>query len=148
MQKKKQPSSRRNFLKHLTGTTLALGAGSLASFAAEEKNEEMILQYQKHFSSNDNINVALIGMGIMGNNNARAALKVPGIKMVAACDLYTGRLERAKELYGKDIFVTNDYRKTLERKDVDAVIISTCDQWHARITKAALQRGKHVYCEK
>jgi predicted dehydrogenase len=148
MQNKKHPSSRRNFIKNLTGTTLALSAGSLASFAAQEKNEELILHYQKRFSSNDTIKVAVIGMGIMGNNNANAALKVPGVELVAVCDLYTGRLERAKELHGKDLFVTNDYRKILARKDIDAVIISTCDQWHARITKDAFKAGKHVYCEK
>jgi predicted dehydrogenase len=148
MQNKKHSSTRRNFIKNLTGTTLALGAGSLASFAAQEKNEAQILQYQKRFSSNDKIRVAAIGMGIMGNNNANAALRVPGVELVAVCDLYTGRLERAKELHGKDLFVTNDYRKILARKDIDAVIISTCDQWHARITKDALKAGKHVYCEK
>ncbi|HET7118488.1 MAG TPA: Gfo/Idh/MocA family oxidoreductase [Hanamia sp.] len=147
MQKTKQ-SSRRKFLKELTGTTLAISAAPLASFATQAKKEEYILQYQKNFSSNDQINVAAIGMGIMGNHNVEAALKVPGVQLVAACDLYTGRLERTKELHGKDLFVTNDYRKILERKDIDAVIISTCDQWHARITKAALRAGKHVYCEK
>ena len=148
MQKQKQQSSRRNFLKQITGTTLALGAGSLASFAAEEKMEERIIQYQKNILANDRINVAVIGMGIMGNNNINTALKVPGVQFVAACDLYTGRLERAKELHGKDLFVTNDYRKILDRKDIDAVIIATSDHWHARITKEALQKGKHVYCEK
>ncbi len=148
MQNTSQQSTRRKFLKHLTGTTLAIGAGSLSSLAAQEKNEETILQYQKHFSSNDKINIAVIGMGIMGNNNAATALKVPGVEMVAVCDLYTGRLERAKELYGKDLFVTNDYRKILQRPGIDAVIIASCDQWHARITKDALKNGKHVYCEK
>ena len=147
MQKPKQ-SSRRKFLKQLTGTTLAITTASLASLAAQAKREEYILRYQKDFSSNDQINVASIGMGIMGNNNANAAIAVPGVKLVAACDLFTGRLERAKELHGKDLFVTNDYRKILERKDIDAVIISTADLWHARITKAALRAGKHVYCEK
>ena len=92
MRKNKQPSSRRNFLKQITGTTLALGAGSLASFAAEEKTEERIIQYQKKISPNDDVNVAVIGMGIMGYNNINTALKVPGVHMVAACDLYTGRL--------------------------------------------------------
>jgi predicted dehydrogenase len=144
----KSSSSRRKFLKQLTGTALAMGAGPVASLAAKENLETQILQYQKKFTANDAINIAVIGMGIMGNNNAASSLQVPGIKMVAACDLYTGRLERAKELYGKDIFTTNDYRKILERKDIDAVIIATCDQWHARITKDALKAGKHVYCEK
>ncbi len=148
MQKKKQSSSRRNFLKQITGTTLALGAGPLASFAAEEKIEERIIQYQKNILSNDKINVAAIGMGIMGYNNVNTALKVPGVQLVAACDLYTGRLQRSKEVYGNDLFVTNDYRKVLDRNDIDAVIISTGDHWHARITKEALQKGKHVYCEK
>jgi predicted dehydrogenase len=148
MQKKIQENSRRNFLKHLTASTIALGAGSLSSFAASEKREERILQYQKKFASNDKINLAVIGMGIMGNNNLRTSLKVPGVQLVAACDLYSGRLERAKEVYGKDLFVTNDYRKILDRKDIDAVIIATSDQWHARISKDALEKGKHVYCEK
>jgi len=148
MQKKKQASSRRNFLKQITGTTLSLAAAPLASFATEEKTEERILHYQKKITANDKINVAVIGMGIMGNNNITTALKVPGVQLVAACDLYSGRLERAKELHGNDLFVTNDYRKILDRKDIDAVIIATSDQWHARITKEALQKGKHVYCEK
>ena len=80
-------------------------------------------------------------MGIMGNININTALKVPGVQLVAVCDLYDGRLDRARELYGKDLFVTNDYRKILDRKDIDAVIIATGDHWHARITKEALQKG-------
>ncbi|MEO6289624.1 MAG: Gfo/Idh/MocA family oxidoreductase [Ginsengibacter sp.] len=148
MRKKQSSSSRRNFIKQLTGSSLALGAGSLASFAAGEKLEERIIQYQKKVSSNDQVNIAAIGMGIMGNNNTNTALKVPGIQLVAASDLYAGRLDRVKELHGKDIFVTNDYRKILDRKDIDAVLISVDDHWHARIAKEALQKGKHVYCEK
>jgi hypothetical protein len=58
----KSSSSRRKFLKQLTGTTLALGAGPLSSFAAQEKMEAQILQYKKKISSNDNINIGVIGM--------------------------------------------------------------------------------------
>ena len=148
MQTPKRESSRRKFLKHLGGTTLALSTGSLVSLAAQQSHEELILSFQKHVSANDKISIAVIGMGIMGNNNAATALNVPGVEVVAACDLYKGRLERAKELHGKDLFVTNDYHKILDRKDIDVVIIATCDQWHARITKDALKSGKHVYCEK
>jgi predicted dehydrogenase len=148
MQRKKQQTSRRNFIKQITSTTLALSAGSLAALAAGEKKEQRVIQYKKAFSPNDRINIAVIGMGIMGNSNLQTALKIPGVQFVAACDLYSGRLERVKEVYGKDIFLTKDYRIILDRKDVDAVIIATSDQWHSRITIEALRKGKHVYCEK
>lgn len=97
---------------------------------------------------NDTIQIALIGAGGMGQGDARSSTSLPGVKLVAACDLYTGRLERCKEVWGKDTFTTRDYREVLARKDVDAVIIATPDHWHARITKDALAAGKDVYCEK
>ena len=100
------------------------------------------------YGANDQINLALIGSGIQGIYDTKAALGVQGITLVAACDLYLGRLDRAKELWGDSIFVTQDYRKILERKDIDAVIIATPDHWHQKITIDALNAGKHVYCEK
>ena len=149
MSKRTTSSSRRNFIRQISGTTLALGLGSMSVFAAEDDQiQEQILRYQKSTSLNDRINIAVIGLGIMGHNNVNSALKVPGVQLVAACDLYSGRLERAKELFGNDIYLTKDYREILNRKDVDAVIIATGDHWHARITTEALQKGKHVYCEK
>jgi len=149
MSKRTTSSSRRNFIRQISGTTLALGLGSMSVFAAEDDQiQEQILRYQKSTSLNDRINIAVIGLGIMGHNNVNSALKVPGVQLVAACDLYSGRLERAKELFGNDIYLTKDYREILNRKDVDAVIIATGDHWHARITTEALQKEKHVYCEK
>jgi len=106
------------------------------------------LRYQKKFTANDQVNVAVIGFGIQGHMDVGTALKVPGVKLVAACDLYKGRLLNAKEMYGNDIFTTQNYQEILDRKDVDAVIIATSDHWHARITKEALKKGKHIYCEK
>ncbi|MEP7278072.1 MAG: Gfo/Idh/MocA family oxidoreductase [Bacteroidota bacterium] len=141
-------SSRRRFLQQLGTTTLLLGSSSLGKIAAAEKMEERILRYNKPVSANDTIRVAVIGCGIMGHNDLETALKVPGIELAAACDLYTGRLERMKELHGGDLFTTRDYREILERKDIDAVIIATSDNWHARISTAAMNKGKHVYCEK
>lgn len=144
----KHSSSRRKFLQKLSGSTLLLSAGSLSALALEEKAEKRILAYERKISSNDKIRVAGIGMGIMGFNDVNTALKVPGVEMVAACDLYTGRLERAKEVYGSSIFTTRDYREILNRTDVDAVIIATGDHWHARIAMDAMNQGKAVYCEK
>lgn len=147
MSKNKQ-ASRRNFLKKLGGSTLALAAAPLAGFAGEEKGEERILTYEKKISANDKIRIGVIGMGIMGYNDLNTALKVPGVELVAACDLYKGRLERAKELHGNNLFTTQDYRELLNRSDIDAVIVATSDNWHARISEDALKKGKAVYCEK
>lgn len=141
-------SSRRTFVKNFGSATLALAAAPLAGLAGELKTDERLIPYNRKVSANDKIRVAAIGMGIMGYNNVRTALKVPGVELAAACDLYTGRLERAKELFGKSLFVTRDYREILNRKDIDAVIVSTSDNWHARISREALLSGKAVYCEK
>jgi predicted dehydrogenase len=99
-------------------------------------------------AANDKVQIALIGAGGMGQGDAGFATSLDGVKLVAACDLYTGRLQRCKEKWGADIFTTRDYREILQRKDVDAVIIATPDHWHSHITIDALNAGKDVYCEK
>jgi predicted dehydrogenase len=145
----KKEKSRRSFLKKA-----ALGSAALTStptILAAGYKQELILQrsYENlEISANDQINLGLIGSGIQGIYDTTAALKVSGVKLVAVCDLYTGRLDRAKELWGNDLFITRDYRKLLERKDIDAVIVATPDHWHKKITIDALKAGKHVYCEK
>jgi predicted dehydrogenase len=141
-------SSRRKFLQQIGATGLFFGVGPLGGLAAAEKAEERILMYDKKIAPSDKIRIGLIGLGIQGNNDVRQAIKVPGVELVAAADLYSGRLERAKEVYGKDLFTTRDYRELLNRNDIDAVLIVTSDHYHARITKDALRKGKAVYCEK
>ena len=96
----------------------------------------------------DRVRFASIGTGVEGCTIMAAALRCPGTEVVAACDLYDGRLTAAKEYAKKDIFTTKDYRAILDRKDVDAVLVATPDHWHAKITQDACAAGKDVYCEK
>ena len=145
---KHSQSTRRTFIKKAIAGAIITGvpSGVIARhdnvFTLENRPPE------KKYSANDQLNIAVIGMGIMGFNNLATSVQIPGVKLVAACDLYTGRLDRTKELYGKDIYTTKDYREILDRKDVDAVIIATSDHWHDRISIDAMNKGKHVYCEK
>ena len=141
-------SQRRNFLKQIGGSALLLGAGSLKSLAAKERYEQIILQQQKKYSPNDTVRIAGIGMGIMGYNDVNDAIKVPGVELVACCDLYDGRLAHAKELYGSNISTVKHYEDILSRKDIDAVIVATSDNWHSRICMDAMKAGKAVYSEK
>lgn len=143
-----QHSSRRTFIKKIAGTAIASGfAPSLLGASRVMTLPEQQFSSQR-YGANDQVNVALIGMGIMGFSNAHWTSQIPGVKIVGVCDLYTGRLDRAKEKFGKDLFVTKNYKEILDRKDVDAVIISTSDHWHDRISIEAMNKGKHVYCEK
>jgi predicted dehydrogenase len=141
--------SRRSFLKKAVGTAIMTSAAP-SLFA---KNGNIItlpknIHPEKNYGPNDQINIAVIGMGIMGFSNAETSVKIPGVKLVAVCDLYTGRLDHAKEVYGQDLFVTKDFHEILDRKDIDAVIIATSDHWHDHISIKAMNKGKHVYCEK
>jgi predicted dehydrogenase len=100
------------------------------------------------YSPNETVQIALIGAGGMGQGDARLSTSIPGIKLIAACDCYDGRLKHMKEVYGPDTFITRDYQEIAARQDVDAVIVGTPDHWHAPISVACLNAGKHVYCEK
>ena len=140
-------SDRRKFLKQF-GSTVVLSSAALSSFAAMEANERRILEAQKRVGPNDKIRVATIGMGIMGFNDTRSALSCPGIELVGCCDLYTGRLDHAKELFGANIFTTKNRHEILDRKDIDAIIIATSDNWHSTIAMEAMRKGKAVYSEK
>src|SRR5690349_4529003 len=145
---KQNKASRRLFLQQIGATSLLAAAAPLSSLAAKEKAEERTLFYERKISSADKIRLGVIGFGIQGHFDLQTALKVPGVELAGICDLYTGRIQNAKETYGNDLFTTRNYQELLDKSDIDAVIIATTDCWHAQITKDALAKGKHVYCEK
>jgi predicted dehydrogenase len=146
--KKDTANSRRKFLQQIGATGLAMGAIPLSSLAAKAKAEERILQYEKKISANDKVRIGVIGYGVQGHFDLNTALKVPGVELAGICDLYTGRIENAKETHGQELYTTINYKELLDRKDIDAILLCTTDVWHARIATDALAKGKHVYCEK
>ena len=103
---------------------------------------------QRAVSPNDRVQLGVIGLGGRGTADTHVALDVPGVALVGVSDLYAGRRIRAREVFGKDLFVTPDYHELLARKDVDAVIVATPDHWHAQASIDAMSAGKDVYCEK
>ncbi len=139
-------NSRRKFIKNLSGSVAAISVGNDVSASENVIKKKLISTTTT--SSNDKIRIGLIGAGIIGHYDTDAALKVDGVELGGVCDLYTGRLDRAKEKWGNAIFSTRDYRELLAKKDIDAVLICTPDHWHQKIAIDAMNAGKHVYCEK
>jgi predicted dehydrogenase len=100
-------------------------------------------------SPNDTIQVGMIGVGNRGAYVMRSVMAQPGGKVVAICDIKPDRLDKAATAAARDNPATyKDYRKLIEDKNVQVVHISTPCDLHVEMAIAALQAGKHVYCEK
>ncbi|MBS0205101.1 MAG: Gfo/Idh/MocA family oxidoreductase [Planctomycetes bacterium] len=102
------------------------------------------------FGANERIVTAHIGVGGQGTSNLNAFLG-KGVSAAAVCDVDSERLAKAVKVVtakGHACEGYKDYRQVLERKDIDAVVISTPDHWHALTTIHACQADKDVYCEK
>jgi predicted dehydrogenase len=131
--------SRREFLKN---TSVAATAVSLVPYFQTSASAAKL-------SANDRFTIGCIGLGSMGTGDAYGHANFGDI--VAVCDVDSQHAERAKndERIGKgkaDVY--GDYRKLLERKDIDVVSVVTPDHWHTKIAIEALQAGKHVFCQK
>jgi len=100
-------------------------------------------------SPNDAIRVGVIGVGNRGYFLLRQILKVPGVRVVALCDINPDTLKRAGELAkAHSPELLTEFRKLLDRKDIDAVFIATPVDLHKEMAMAALEVGKDIYCEK
>lgn len=103
-------------------------------------------------SAQEKVNVALIGCGGQGMSNLNAFIARPDVNVVAVCDPDTRRTKRAaitvEDKRDKAPDQIKDFRKVLERKDVDLVINATPDHWHALVAISAAQAGKDIFTEK
>jgi predicted dehydrogenase len=123
--------SRRNFVKASAAAGIGYWVAPRTAYALSN-------------SPNEKLNIAMIGT----YNRAAGNLQdVSSQNIVVLCDVDDGFLAKAKEKFPK-ADTTNDFRKAVERKDIDAVVIATPDHTHAVATMAAFHNGKHVYCEK
>jgi predicted dehydrogenase len=101
------------------------------------------------YGANERVRAGLIGCGGRGNYVANFMRQAPNTEYIAFCDVYRTNAERARKNLGNGQGeIHGDFRKLLENKDLDAVLIATPDHWHAIPSIEALQAGKHVYCEK
>ena len=101
--------------------------------------------------SNETINIGTIGLNSMGWWNTKSLLRIPEVNLIAICDVDARVIEKRKaemDKQGVKVKTFRDYRKLLEDKDIDAVVIGTPDHWHALMMIHASEAGKHIYCEK
>ncbi len=132
-------SSRRQFLGHSAG---ALG-GALAApyFLTAARAQDAAKS-----APSDRLMLGAIGCGGQGRFDMAAAMDFCDV--AAVCDVDANRACDAREAAGGKADVYGDYRRLLERKDIDTVLVATPDHWHTKIVVEAMQAGKDVYCEK
>jgi predicted dehydrogenase len=128
--------NRRTFLA--TGAAGVVGAGT--ALRGTPAGAQVV-------GANDRVGVAIIGTGRQGMSNMRAHMELADVDIVAICDVYEPNLANAAAAAPKAEKLT-DFRRVLDRKDVQAVVIASPDHWHALQTVLACQAGKDVYVEK
>ncbi len=132
-------ATRRSFLK------TAAAAASLPAWFVEECLARQTPQPAGPRAPSEQVRLALVGCGGQGTGDAKNASRYG--KIVAVCDVDANHLAAAQQTFAGAAGYS-DFRRLLERKDVDAVICGTVDHWHTLVSMAAMQAGKDVYCEK
>ena len=127
---------RRTFLQ---SSGLATAAGLWAGWQLESA---------AGFQANETLRVACLGTGGRCRHLMKSLVKIPNVKITALSDIYETHIAEAQKLVDPGVLVEKDFRKLLDRKDIDAVLIGAPDHWHVPMTIAACEAGKDVYVEK
>ncbi len=133
--------SRRKFAKRLAGSAAGIAAFGSLNMSAQS--------YSRIIGANERINIGVIGCGGMASSHIEALLGMKqsdNVLITAVCDVYTNRLDKAKELTQAQAF--RNYKELLQKKDIDYVLIATPEHWHYQMTLDAISAGKHIYVEK
>jgi predicted dehydrogenase len=129
-----------------------IGAGAAVATAAVAQAAQTTLTAPQHASDTlpdgRKVRFGIVGTGIRGCDLLRSASHVPTGVCVGSADLYSTRLKAGIEAYGANFETSGDYRRLLDRKDIDAIFVATSDHHHRRVTLDAVAAGKDVYCEK
>ncbi len=104
--------------------------------------------YKRLLGANDRVQVGFIGYGLIGSQHVHDFSNQPDVDMAAMCDVYQPRLEQGVAACGQKATPYSDFRKMLDNKDLQAIVVSTPDHWHALMTIMACGAGKDVYVEK
>ncbi len=137
--------TRRAFIE-TTAATAAVGWSAARLRAADH---EYMVPADPKPGDNDTVNLGLIGCGTRGGQLVGPFRALPGVRITAVCDLHSQRMARVREQAGGEkVAAYHDYRKLLDDKHIDAVIVATNGQWKALASVDACQAGKDVYVEK
>jgi predicted dehydrogenase len=136
-------NTRRDFLKKVALGTAGLSLGALGFPASS---------YARIMGANDRVNFAIAGINSRGKALIKSSMAAPNTSIGYLCDVDSRVFEEGNKLVqeagGKKPRAQEDFRRLMERKDLDAVAIATPEHWHAPMAIMAAQAGKHVYVEK
>jgi predicted dehydrogenase len=135
--------TRRDFLRGGSFAAMLSALGAVELRAQDKPKEEGATQYQ---TAGHPVNIGVIGCGVWGREIIDVLSRLPNAPVVALCDTYEAFLRRANKLAAHARPFT-DYKELLAQPDVQAVVVATPTHLHKEIVLAALQAGKHVYCE-